>query len=100
RKCLAAQDSILLAQAENSGGIESASEDLGAASNSVLGFDRADSQDRIVELETRFLADIKSGMGVENLQPGKQQEEQTDRPSPMGEARPDGLTVEKHGSTG
>jgi len=58
----------------------------------VLGADR---KHGILELKTGLVADIERRMGVEYLQAGEQQEEQADRPDPVGNARPGRLAVDE-----
>src|SRR5690606_42024898 len=56
---------------------------------------RADLQHRVVELEAGLVADVEGRMGIEYLEPRKQQEEQADRPDPMGDARCQRLPIDE-----
>ena len=82
-------------KAEHAGGVEAVAEQLGDAARAALVGNRADRQDAVVEAEARLVADIERWMGVEDLQPGEQQEEERERPDEMGEARPRRLAVDQ-----
>src|SRR5690606_31901277 len=60
-----------------------------------LGVEGADLENGIVELKARLLPDIERGMRIEYLQPRQQQEEQTDRPDPVRQPRPDRLAIDQ-----
>ena len=60
---------------------------------SLRRFVGAERQHLIVEIEAGLLSDIERRMGIEDLQTGKQQEEQRDRPEPMRDAGPQMLSV-------
>ena len=81
--------------AEHAACVELRTEQLGVAAGPSLGVFGADFQHVVVEAEARLVADIECRMRVEYLQTGEQQEEQADRPHPMGDPRPGELPVDQ-----
>ena len=64
-------------------------EDFGVAARSASACSRAPiASTVVVEAEAGLVAEIERRMRVEDLQSGEQQEEQADRPDPMGDPRP------------
>ena len=70
-------------------------QNAGHATQGLSILPRADLKDGVVIFEPGLLSDVQAGMGIEDLQAGEHQEEQADRPDPMGDAGQQALAIDK-----
>ncbi len=84
------------AHAEQAGRLETVAEDGRAPLRlPIRSVQRIHGQNGIVELEARLGAEIELRMRVEDLQPAQEQEEERDRPQPVGEPCHDAMPVDE-----
>ena len=79
--------------AKKAGRIELGPEDLSHPTHLTANLTRADGEDCVVVVETRFESDVQAGKRVEYLQAGQQQKEQADGPDPVRDPRDQPLAV-------